>query len=60
MATATKKTAGSRRPDAPKRVVMYRGVKIIPKTGKRSPIAKIIRDGLRTKSERSHGETAEA
>jgi hypothetical protein len=60
MATATKKKVSSRRSDASKRTVLYRGVKIIPKTGKRSPIAKVIRDGLRTKSEQSHGETAQA
>ena len=60
MATAKKKKAPSRRSGASKRAVLYRGVKIIPKTGKRSPIAKVIRDGLRTKSEQSHGETAQA
>ena len=60
VATATKKKAPSRRSEASKRAVLYRGVKIIPKTGKRSPIAKVIRDGLRTKSEQSHGETAQA
>jgi hypothetical protein len=48
--TAAKK-AGSRRQDSRKRAVLYRGVKIIPKTGKRSPIARIIRDGLRKKSQ---------
>jgi hypothetical protein len=57
MSTATEKKAGSGR-NAPKGAVVYRGVKIIPKTGKRSPIAKVIRDGLRTKSEQSHGETS--
>jgi hypothetical protein len=56
MATAPNMKAASRRSDAPKRAVIYRGVKIIPKTGKRSPIAKVIRDGLRTKSEHSRGE----
>ncbi len=60
MATETKKKPGSRRSDASKQAVLYRGVKIISKTGKRSPIAKVIRDGLRTKSEQSHGETAQA
>jgi hypothetical protein len=59
MATETKKKAQSRDSDARKSSVVYRGVKIIPKTGKRSPIAKIIHDGLRTKSEQSHGETAQ-
>lgn len=59
MATSTKMKA-SARPNASKRAVVYRGVKIIPKTGKRSPIAKIIRDGLRTTSEQAHGETARA
>jgi hypothetical protein len=58
MATATKKKAGTRRPEAPKGALVYRGVKIVPKTGKRSPIARVIRDGLRTKSEQSHGETS--
>jgi hypothetical protein len=56
MTMATNKKAASRRSDVPKRAVIYRGVKIIPKTGKRSPIAKVIRDGLRTKSEHSRGE----
>jgi len=56
MATSAKKKATTQ-PEASKPAVMYRGVKIIPKTGKRSPIAKIIRDSLRTKSEQSHGET---
>ena len=60
MVAETKKKAPSRRSDASKRAVLYRGVKIIPKTGKRSLIAKVIRDGLRTKSEQSHGETAQA
>jgi len=60
MATETKKKPRSRRSDASKQAVLYRGVKIISKTGKRSPIAKVIRDGLRTKSEQSHGETAQA
>ena len=30
--------------------VVYRGVKITPMTGKRSPLAEAIRDGLRSKS----------
>jgi hypothetical protein len=53
MAPATNKKAGSRRPEAPKETLLYRGVKNVPKTGKRSPIAEIIRDGLRTNFERS-------
>ncbi len=60
MVTETKKKLRSRRSDASKQAVLYRGVRIIPKTGKRSPIAKVIRDGLRTESERSRGETARA
>jgi hypothetical protein len=59
MVIETKKKGPSRRSGA-KRVVLYRGVKIIPKTGKRSPIAKAIRDDLRMKSGQSHGEPAEA
>jgi hypothetical protein len=37
------------------RPVIYRGIKIEPIAGKRSPIARAIRDGLRTKSEKSLG-----
>lgn len=56
MATTAKKRVRPRRPAVPERTVVYRGIKIAPMTGKRSPLAQAIRDGLRTKSKRSHGE----
>ncbi len=59
MEIEAKKSTRSQRRDAPKRAVFYRGVRIIPMTGKRSPIAKFIRDGLRATSEPSNGETAQ-
>jgi hypothetical protein len=40
--------------------VLYRGVKITPMTGKRSPLAEAIRDGLRSKSEPALGARAKA
>ena len=40
------------------REVVYRGIKIAPITGKRSAIAKAIRDALRARSEESRGEPA--
>jgi hypothetical protein len=40
------------------RTVTYRGIKIEPmKAGKRSPLARAIRDGLRTKSEQPRGKS---
>ena len=41
------------------RTVIYRGIKIEPMTaaGRRSPLARAIRDELRTKSEQSRGKS---
>jgi hypothetical protein len=40
------------------RTVTYRGIKIEPmKAGKRSPLARAIRDDLRTKSEQPRGKS---
>ena len=40
------------------RTVIYRGIKIEPlKAGKRSPVARAIRDDLRTKSEQLRGKS---
>jgi hypothetical protein len=40
------------------RTVTYRGIKIEPmKAGKRSPLARAIRDDLRTRSEQSRGKS---
>ena len=55
----TKKALPTAR-SATERTVIYRGIKIAPMTGKRSPLAQAIHDGLRTKSERSRGEPAQA
>jgi hypothetical protein len=40
------------------RVVVYRGIKIAPITGKRSAIAKAIRDALRARSEEPRAQPA--
>jgi hypothetical protein len=51
METEPKKATRPKRKDSAKRAVFYRGVRIIPMTGKRSPIAKYIRDRLRAMPE---------
>lgn len=58
MAQNTKKTGRARSLDRFERTVMYRGIKIEPMSGKRSPTAEAIRDALRIKSERTRGEPA--
>jgi hypothetical protein len=58
MAQNTKKTESARSSDRFERAVMYRGIKIEPLTGKRSPTAEAIRDALRTESEHARGEPA--
>jgi hypothetical protein len=61
MATVAKKRARVRRSAASaERTVVYRGIKIAPIAGTRSPIAKAIREGLRTQSERAIGEPTQA
>jgi hypothetical protein len=50
----------SRRSGIFEREIVYRGIKIAPMTGKRSPVAKALRDALRLKSEQSRGEPAHA
>jgi hypothetical protein len=57
MVTAVKKT-GRGRASKMGRTVVYRGIKIVPMSGKRSATAQAIRDGLRTKSEQLRGESA--
>lgn len=59
MPAAVKNTVRSRRSAPAERTVTYRGVKIAPMSGKRSPLAQAIRDGLRTKSKQSRGEPAQ-
>ena len=61
MATTAKKTVRARRSAPAEQPVLYRGIKIAPMTGTRSPLAKAIRDALLTKkSEQPRGETTQA
>lgn len=61
MATTMNKKTRTRRPASAERTVIYRGIKIAPMTGRRSPLAQAIRDGLRTrKAEQPRGEPAQA
>lgn len=60
MAQNTEKTGRARNSDRFDRTVVYRGIKIEPMGGKRSPTAEAIRDALRIKSERTRGEPAHA
>jgi hypothetical protein len=54
MATTAKKTARSRSSAKAERTFVYRGIKIPPVIGKRSPTAQAIREALRTKFESEH------
>ncbi len=58
--TAKKAATSQRSAPSAERPVVYRGIKIAPIAGKRSPVAKAIRDALRTKSECVHGDRARA
>jgi hypothetical protein len=61
MANEAKKKANLRRPASAERPVLYRGIKIAPICGARSPLAKAIRDGLQTlKGKRARGHSAQA
>lgn len=55
MATIADKKIHTRRSATTERTVIYRGIKIAPMIGRRSPLAKTIRDDLRTQSEQSRG-----
>jgi len=57
MATKMKKVKGSRRSAAYDRPVIYRGIKIEPIAGKRSSLARAIRDDLWAKAEKSRGKS---
>jgi hypothetical protein len=55
----TVKSAGPKRSLTKfERTVVYRGIKVPPIKGRRSPTAQAIRDALRTKSEHPRGESA--
>src|SRR5262249_11483971 len=58
MAANAKKKIRSQRPA--EKSFVYRGVRILPATGRRSPLAQSIRDGLRAMSEQPRGKRAEA
>ena len=60
MATVAKKTIRSRQAAGTEKAFTYRGVKIAPAAGRRSPLAKEIRDGLRKMAEQSRGQPAQA
>ena len=60
MATVAHKSNRTR-PVAPKeRAVVYHGIKIEPMGGKRSAVARYLREALKSKSEKSRGEPARA
>jgi Arc/MetJ family transcription regulator len=58
MVSVAKKAGRSRRSGTTDRTVVYRGIKIAPMTGRRSAVAKAIRDALRTKSEQLRAKPA--
>jgi hypothetical protein len=60
MATTAQRKTRTRRSGPVEKAFVYRGIKIPPAIGRRSPLAQAIRDDLRKMSEQSHGEPAEA
>jgi Arc/MetJ family transcription regulator len=56
MVTIAKKAARPRRSGTTDRTIVYRGIKIAPMSGRRSAVAKAIRDALRMKSEQPRAE----
>jgi hypothetical protein len=60
MVATAKKTDRSSRSEPAERTVIYRGIKIEPVYGKRSPLARAIRDGFRAMAERSRDEPTKA
>jgi hypothetical protein len=56
MATVTGKAARMKGGSAGERTVVYHGIRIAPMTGKRSAVAKAVRDALRAKCEQRLGE----
>jgi hypothetical protein len=51
MSHRSKANERTARPAQPERAVIYRGIKIAPISGRRSALARAIRDSLRDKSE---------
>jgi len=60
MVATAKKTGRSGRSASVEGTVVYRGIKIEPVIGKRSPLARAIRDGFRAVAERSRDEPTKA
>ena len=58
MATAAEKTRRTRHAAPAERTVVYHGIKIEPISGKRSAVARSLREALKLKSEQSRGNTA--
>ncbi len=56
MATTEKKATRTRRADPAEKAFVYRGIKIQPVTGRRSPLSKALRDEIRKLAEQSRGE----
>ena len=56
MATVSKKVLRKHPARSAERTVVYRGIKIAPMTGKRSKLAKTLRDALQAKSEKPSGQ----
>lgn len=60
MVTAEKKTSRARSSASTQHALVYRGIKIAPISGKRSPTAEAIREALRTTSEHSRDKSTHA
>lgn len=60
MATTAKKKTRARRSAPAEKAFVYRGIKIPPATGRRSPLAQAILDDLRKMYEQPHGEPSQA
>jgi len=60
MVAPAKKKARSGRSKQAERAVIYRGIRIEPAVGKRSPLARAIRDGFREMAEQARDEPTPA
>lgn len=56
MATTAKKKTRARRVPPAEKAFVYRGIKIQPVTGRRSPLSKALRDEIRKLAEQTRGE----
>lgn len=56
MATTAKKSTRGRRADPGEEAFVYRGIKIQPVTGRRSPLSRALRDEIRMLAAQSRGE----